>query len=199
LRGPVFPPPGEVPPGAFRLPPGRREGGRLVYREPRADTLRPMAWMAALALAFCAGAVFAGEFVRALCLVAAGTASFLLFALAASLLRPREVVLDRDAGVIRLARAEHPPAEVPLAALRAVRLAWVRAGDAAALGAGLDAGEAGWIPLHAGWEGAPGGGEARARAVAEEVAGFLGLPVEGPGPDGAPAPPGEAPAGAPAR
>jgi hypothetical protein len=174
-----FPPRGTpLVPGTFVLPEPVEEGGRLVFREPLRDTLLPLGAVGLLDLAFCLGAAAAGGVARLVLLILAAGASFLVVALLASLLRRPEVVLDRGAGRVRMRRPEHAAVEIPVADLRAVTLESVAGPGLRAPAAGLETRDGQWIPLHVAWAPARGGDAGRARARAEAVARFLGLPVE---------------------
>ena len=97
----------ELIPGTFVLPEGREEGDRLVFREPLRDTLLPLAVVGTIDLSLCIGVAVSGGALRLILLVLAAGFSFLVAALAASLLRRPEVVLDRGVGVLRVRRPEH--------------------------------------------------------------------------------------------
>jgi len=165
-------------PGTFVLPEAIREGERLVYREPLSDTLVPLAALSGIDLALCVGVAAAGPMLRVPFVLGASGVSFLVAALAFSLFRRPEVVLDRAAGTLRARRPEHAPLDVPLGELRAVTVETVEGGGLRATAAGLATRGGAWIPLHVGWTPRRGGGPERTRAVAEEVGAWLGLPVE---------------------
>jgi hypothetical protein len=175
-----FPPRGTpLLPGTFVLPEPFEEDGRLVFREPLRDTLIPLGAIGALDLAFCVGVASTEGWVQGALLVMAAGASFLVAALASSLLRRPEVVLDRAGGSVRLRRPEHGPVEIPVGSIRAVTLETVDGpGSPAAPAACLETTDGSWIPLHVAWAPARGGDAARARSRAESVARFLGLPLE---------------------
>jgi len=174
-----FPPRGTpLLPGTFVLPDPVEEGERLVFREPLRDTLVPLGAVGAIDLALCVGVATASGWVQAVLLVLASGASFLVVALAASLLRRPEVVLDRGRGTLRMRRPEHAPVEIPVAEIRAVTLETVEGPGHSAPAAGIETRDGQWIPLHVAWAPARGGDAARARARAESVARFLGLAVE---------------------
>ena len=162
----------ELLPGTFVLPEPAEE------REPLRDTLVPLAAVGALDLAACAGVAFADSWIRAAFLLAAAPLSFLVAALAASLFRRPEVVLDRAAGTVRLRRPELAPMEIPLADLRAVTLETVRGGGREAPATGLETRDGQWLPLHVGWAPGRGGDAGRVRARGEAVARWLDLPLE---------------------
>jgi len=175
-----FPPRGTpLLPGTFVLPDPVEEGGRLVFREPLRDTLVPLGAVGALDLALCVGVASAEGWVQGVLLVLAAGASFLVAALGASLLRRPEVVIDRGGGVLRMRRPEHGPVEIPVDSIRAVTLEPVGGpGRSDAPAACIETRDGAWIPLHVAWAPARGGDAARARARAEAVSRFLGVPLE---------------------
>ena len=174
------PPRGPYLPGTFILPDPVEEEGRLVFREPLGDTLLPLAVMGSLDLACCTGIAFAESWARMIFLVGAAGLSFLVAALAYSLLHRPEVVLDRAAGRIRIRRPEDGTRGIPVDAVRAVTIETVTAGAGiTAPGAGLELRDGAWIPLHVAWTERRGGDSARVRARGEAVATHLGLPLEG--------------------
>lgn len=162
------------------LPPPEREEGRLVFREPLRDTLVPLAVVGSLDLICCFGVTVDLPVLPVICLFLAALLSFLVAALTVSLFRRPEVVFDAVAGVARFRRPETPPEEIPLADLEGIAILSVEDGTGATAPAvGLLRRDGPWLPVHVGWSERRGGGEAGVRTLAETLADYTGLPLEG--------------------